>query len=441
MNEIVNLYWLHVIVIGSALAVTVYRHLYNLLAPAPAFCIALTYSFFSDFLVRGYEDSVVAVIPPAQLLAYQLIVLAVYVLTVATALSLRPSPGANISPRYWNNGVAEIRCELVGWGGAILDIVKRLVMTEWDVAEAISQSLGPRGGNSWSSGASLGDGTFILAATLILLPASGVCFGTLLTSPAATFTRRIRAAAGLLLILALLYSYGSRTYFAVPLIYACARYSYASVSLLRRCAVWVALAALIAVVFSMMYQYRSGGINALLERGQPVEVGNIQYHQDDSYYRILYAAYIAETTNESLDASHFFYTIAVNPIPRYFWNDKPALLDDFWLDYKPYYVTMTFLGESIALFGLWAGPIASLFFLFALYRLLTVCYSTVMRRPLGLGVYFIVLFYVSQCLRSMMSLTMSLYFPFAILALSLILKGGRTVRRPLLHGIGSPVAG
>ena len=152
-----------------------------------------------------------------------------------------------------------------------------------------------------------------------------------------------------------------------------------------------------------------------------VDVENVQYHQDDSYYRMLYAAYVSEHTGETLDVGLYLEAIVVNPIPRYFWNSKPALMQDFWRGYKSYYVTLTFLGELFALLGLWPGAIGGLVFLMFTYRLLDRAYSVVVQ-PLGLAVYFIVFFYVNQCMRAIPNVTSSIYFPIGTLALSFLVR-------------------
>ncbi len=414
----VGIYWLHVLIVGLTLGTVGYTHRQNLLAPWPAFCIALTYSFYSDFLVRGYDDDIIGGIPNTDLVKYQLLVLSVYLVGIGTASLQYRTTASRLAPELRDVRTHPGKCEAIAWTLAALDFGKRLFLTEWSFSDTMSQSFGPRGGNPWSSGNALGDGTFIFGLTLILLPASGISFATLLTTRSTTYGCRLRAIIGLTTVSALLFTYGSRTYFAVPILYTCIRYTYSTKSIFRRALAWVGVALLISISFSVIFRYRSNGLRSYIETGQDVDLVTPVYHQDDSYYRILYAAYVAEYSGTRLNAPLFIETVAVNPIPRYIWSSKPALLDDFWGDYKPYFVAITFFGELICLGGIWVALIAGSAFLTCLFAILNSGYSLI-GRPLGLGIYFTVLLYVYQCMRSMMSITMSIYFPAGIILISI----------------------
>jgi len=418
-------YWLHVMVVAAVVVFVIHRYLHNMLSPVPAFCTVLTYMFYSDFLVRGYDDELIAQIPPVVIIRYQSIVLLVYLIGIAFALSTPPRLAEFKSLFNSDRLIDWRRCEMAGWGVVFADVLKRLYTTDWSVATALSQSIGARGVNSWSSGGALGNETFIFSVTLFLLPAGGLCFGTLLTGGNRSTRQRIRSLVGFALIEALLFTYGSRTYFAVPLLYYAIRYSFSRVGLAKKLATWFVLALLVAVTFSVLLRYRSAGIDDVLKSGKELDVRTVQYHQDDSYYRILYAAYVSDQSTQHPDAGTFFTVIALNPVPRIVWRNKPALFDEYWMGYKDYYVTITFVGELIALFGVWPGALCSLVAVVVIQKMV-VRFFGLINRPFGFAIYFISLLYCQQCVRSLMAFTMSMYPLVGVIGFSLIL----TRRRP-----------
>src|SRR5262249_33902240 len=96
-----------------------------------------------------------------------------------------------------------------------------------------------------------------------------------------------------------------------------------------------------AVVLSLMVHFCAIGFSAEAVAQVDRELGLI-YHQDDSYYRALYAFSYAERGLGSWDPFFFVYAILANPVPRYFWLDKPMLDEQFYGGYKLHWVTNLF---------------------------------------------------------------------------------------------------
>jgi hypothetical protein len=124
---------------------------------------------------------------------------------------------------------------------------------------------------------------------------------------------------------------------------------------------------------------------------------------------------VAMTTPERWSAIEFFYTVAVNPIPRFFWPGKPILLADFWGNYKAEWITISFLGELVAMFGVILGLVLSIVAALLVYFMLRRA-STLISAPCGVIVYFSFVLYGYMILRSLFNITGFMYLPFFSLA-------------------------
>ena len=126
--------------------------------------------------------------------------------------------------------------------------------------------------------------------------------------------------------------------------------------------------------------------------------------------------HISESGEESWDPAYFFYTIAVNPIPRFLWNDKPKLQSDYYGKYKWEWVTIGFIGEFVAMFGIYLGVLVS--GIYAIFASLAVrVISQLLFKQAGFFLYLILILYIFMLFRSIMNITMFIYMPlFALMA-------------------------
>jgi len=179
----------------------------------------------------------------------------------------------------------------------------------------------------------------------------------------------------------------------------------------------VASSLVIVLSFSFLFLYRAEGLSKGLSQDEDKPA--VAYHQDDTYYRTLNAEFLSEHGSRHLNPGLFFYVIAVNPIPRFFWGNKPALLDDYFGEYKRYYFMISFLGELVALFGIAGGTVIAIAFSVFFYHIIEwSARQKFITWPLGIGVYMMLALYAYRCMRSLLNLTVSIYLVIGIIAFS-----------------------
>jgi hypothetical protein len=184
--------------------------------------------------------------------------------------------------------------------------------------------------------------------------------------------------------------------------------------------------ALAAITTSAMYLYRSQGY-LTNSSGEQREM-ELTYHQDDSYYRALFAYEHADRNIEYWDPIFFITTILVNPIPRAIWPDKPIFDEQFYGRYKLYYVTNSFLGEVVAMTGVELSLFVSPLVGFLLYSILFNA-QRLLKYPVGLAAYLIVALYTYMCIRSLPNLTHFMYLPIFSMIMVLLLGRMESRRR------------
>jgi oligosaccharide repeat unit polymerase len=301
----------------------------------------------------------------------------------------------------------------VEWG-------KRLYFSDGSIEAAVLSSFGPRGGAPWISRrnelGNLGDQFAFLDITNIVLPLAGVLFAYILTM---TRVMRSICLGGWLVVLTTLIADGNRT----PVVAVLGMSALFYVLREKRWAWRLAGAAILAIVAaaatSAMYLFRSEGWGQLAEGGG--DSYHIMYHQDDNYRQALLALERSLNTNERWSPLEFAYVIAVNPIPRAMWSEKPALLADYWGNYKNEWTTITFVGELVAMFGFWAGIALSVPIALLAYLVISAS-ARLLERPGGLIVYMLMALYGYMVLRSLLNISQFIYLPAAALAALWILS-------------------
>jgi oligosaccharide repeat unit polymerase len=380
--------------------------------PYVAFVAMMCY-YFSDFLVRGYDDQNLEGIPDRLVATYALLVL--LILTVSGILAYFVKDP--ITERAIRNPVVGLRIDarlrslvfFFGFGILFLELYKRGSTVNWDMSQVWLQSLAARGLRDWDVLAYTGN--FIFALISMMLPLGATAMAYFVVSGTA-FSRTVALPLYAIYIFVLLTD-GSRTPLVISLVTLWVFWVVMRTSFTSRLIATVVAVALIAVSTSLAIQFRANGFI-----GVGIESGNVEliYHQDDNFYRTIGTMYYAENaTEESWDPVEFYYTILVNPIPRAFWPGKPALGEDFFGDFKLWWTTIFYIGEFAAMFGptgaLLVSPVFSLFLYFILYRS-----ARLLSKPFGIGAYALMCFYIYMCMRSMMSLTSFMYMPaFAVL--------------------------
>lgn len=407
-NEL--MYGLHWAVVALMLAIAWLRGR-NLLHPL--FIMAAIFSvMLSDFLVRGYDisgydDAELMEIPIGSVYFYQLSILATFLLTIVLAALIRSERIEAAVAVAWKNAVLPARAlravELVGICIFAAEIVKRLNSVGWDPAEVGQQMLNARGDRAWDQAHF--SGNFVYAIISIIQPFAAFAFAYLIVN--ATGGRRWRALAAYAAVLAVLITDASRTQVVIALAAVVGFLVLRPGNVALKVMSIGFVAALGLSALSLIYLYRSAGFR---EGALPGTEFAITYHQDDSYYRAVFAHHVADRGDPPWDAGYFTYANLTNPIPRALWPDKPILEDTFWGDYKLYFVTILYVGEIVAMAGTAATPVLALMFgLFAysiLYRA-----AVLLAYPLGVAAYVLVALYTYMLIRSSQNLTHFMYLP------------------------------
>lgn len=375
--------------------------------------------FMSDFLVRGYAIETITSIPRSDLIQYQIAVLLVCIaVALGPLVGMAPWREANrtrrslwlVDGRYLNY------LGIFAWCLLALEVLKRLYTTDWSWSEAIIASLAPYGSWPWESAlGNLGDQRFIFALISMLLPLSGLVLAYFVQTKCSW--QRVPWLFGYIAVLALLLADGKRT----PLLFVLGChgvfYLVSAATVMRKVMVLGAVLVASVTLASAMYLFRVGGMGQIISNeGEGYE---IVYQQDDNYYQTLHAINIATTTSERWDPVDFFYATAVSPIPRYFWPNKPALLQDYWGNYKDYWVTISFVGELVAMFGPILGLILAVIVGWVLYILLWRTYALTVEAG-GIIVYLIVALYSYMVMRSLLNITQFMYLPAFAYAIFLV---------------------
>jgi oligosaccharide repeat unit polymerase len=346
---------------------------------------------------------------------YQAIVLficfAIFAGTFVLA-KLYPLPAHRTKRMVVHGSLAPLRARTVIWYTAIawgilgLEVFKRVYTSGWSVTAAIINSLAPRGMTPWGSGGSnLGGDNFIFQIVAIVLPFSGLLLAFLLSRQRG-LVRFVNGFAYLAVLL-LLVSNGSRTPVVATLLGLVLFMIYRPISTMRKVMIVTAVATITALILSAMVLFRSEGYLNAFEKDESYEV---KYHQDNNYFRAVRALEIASTSSERWDPFTFWATTAVNPIPRTFWPGKPALLQDFWGNYKTEWQTISFVGELAAMFGPVAGSFLAVLTGWLVFVFMRVATRT-LRWPGGLIVYMILILYGYMVFRSLMNVVLYLYLP------------------------------
>ena len=237
--------------------------------------------------------------------------------------------------------------------------------------------------------------------------------------------------AGVLFVVAegVLVADGARTSAIIPLA------SIAILGIIRfrsfsiRTALVIIMGLIIAAVTSSMYLFRAIGL------ASSTSSYGVVYHQDDSIYRVWVACSVADQSVVRWDPFYFFYYILSLPIPRAIWASKPLLDQNFYGEFKVWYVTTTFMGEWISMFGVLPGFGISFLFACLVYRGFYFSHR-LLAKPLGVTAYILVALYVYMVLRSMPSLTTFIYAPAAAILMVFFARKsvtGARKRRPSLR--------
>ena len=383
--------------------------------------IIMFFMFFSDFLVRGYEDKNIINIDIERVQSYQTVILitvsAIYLSTYfLLQYFTKPRPKRTINLLSFM--ISEDRnstqlLPLFAWSILGLELVKRLYFSGWSVSLMLAYSFGPRFNRPWASASgAVGDDKFMFALVGILLPLAGLIFGSGMIN-AKKLKSIIASATGYFIILALTIGVGSRTPAVILIILPLIYYLRKTPSRVKQVMAIVLVGCMLTTVTSVIYNTRDHGLLSAEK-----SAGEAVYHQDDSYYRAISTMNMVSQTYERWDLVPFVGASLLNFIPRAVWPEKPTLTQEYWGSFKLDYVTITFIAELAALFGITGGAIVSVlvgivgfFFLLSLYRRIYSSYDLLL--------YILGNVYIYMVFRSLLNITQ---FVYMLLFFSIVLR-------------------
>jgi hypothetical protein len=304
---------------------------------------------------------------------------------------------------------------LLGTTLLLVQILLQVSKCAWSPVLWFHFLVGPRFERPWA-GSYIGGAEYIQSLVGNLFPMAGI-----LMAYAAVFGPGRHRPVFLVLWLVHLFMLvgdGSRTPMVLSLLSWAMFWWISKRGVIRIAGAAAAVAGAVALI-SVMSQFRQEGIVRIAGSGNN---GRIEYRQDDNYFRLVHAILTdRDKAAPRWNAGTFVGAAVVNPVPRYFWPGKPLLEQNFYGDWKLFYVTITFVGECVAMFGetlgLAAAFVAALVFQQVLARLFPV-----VRKPGGLILYLATAFYIYSIMRSITNLGMNMIFFAAVVGFYLILN-------------------
>ena len=374
------------------------------------FCTML-FVLASDFMIRGMDDQNLQGIREGDLTRYQLV-------TLLTLIAIGLSTSIVRKPYEVNTSIAQPEMRVsagTSWllliGSVVVVLFHtgfRLNAVDWSFQTLLDQMLGPRDTRIWDQPGADGARSAVYQLVSGMVPLAATIFAFVVFSRRAGVA--LIAAGFFVLVVFVLITDGSRTQAILPLASLAVFGLLALRSFVAKMTLVLGVVVLIALATSAMILFRANGLE-----GSSSQFA-FTYHQDDNIYRAWAACAYADFSNSRWDLGRFFYYILSNPIPRSLGPDKPVLDENFYGGFKVYWVTISFIGEWVAMFGTWGGFVASFLFGNLLYRGFYFS-QQLLTKPLGLTAYLLIALYVYMVIRGMPNLTTFSYAPLAALLL------------------------
>lgn len=292
---------------------------------------------------------------------------------------------------------------LIGAVTLVVQVLLQLSKSAWSPTLWFRFLIGPRFERPWA-GSYIGGTEYIQSLVGNLFPMSGVLLGY-----ASIFAaRRFRPVFLTLWLfhLFMLVGDGSRTPMVLSLLSWGMFWWISKRGVIRLGGAAASVAGAVALI-SLMSEFRQEGIARIAGQGNG---GKVEYRQDDNYFRLVHVILTdRDRTAPNWSAPTFVGAAVVNPVPRYFWPGKPLLEQNFYGDWKLFYVTITFLGECVAMFGESLGLLTA-FALAVVFQMVLLKLFPVIRKPGGVILYLATAFYLYSIMRSITNLGMNMIF-------------------------------
>lgn len=345
-----------------------------------------------------------------------------------TLLAARQGPSLDFS--RMKGSIVQFRkiAPNIGLFGLVIlgaQFLRQLSASDWSMDAWLGFTFGARFGRPWM-GQYVGGSEFIYTFLGALFPISGVALAF-----AVNFARqwfKLLFFGGLMFLLLMQVGDGARTPMALTVITFAGCWWVSRSGAARYIGATFAVSLFILLV-SLMARFRGEGLSTM---DGMKDLSTIEYHQDDNYFRLLNTMLVAESgQDENWDASTFITAALVNPVPRFLWPAKPLLEQDFYGSWKWSHVTITYIGEWTAMFGISMGLFVSLVFACGVFALLQLAYKR-FRKPGGLILYIGLVFYLYMVCRSIYNIGMFTIFITGVLLIYFYLsKKSASISKPV----------
>lgn len=411
------IYYLHWVICLGILGTNIFLKRPSIFHPHVIFTFIVAVFFFSDFLVRKYDDSNCIILTIDTFNIYQLYLLPLYITGVAFSFYYSKNKEIKISCiSDFNSFAASKRRKILIVALIIFgaDIYKRLLYSDFSVSKAVVNSFLPYGLSPWNSSKHfLGDEKFVFNLVRTALPLAGVFFSILAQESKYLFFRVIYFFCLILVILMLL-GEGSRTPLVGTLFFSGIIYYYKTKSYLKKVFILTVGVLSISFLTSLAHNFRAYGLYDVFIRNKyravEKKTSTITYHQDDNYYQLVRVLNYSDIGVPHWDGLTFFTVIVVNPIPRFFWPGKPFILQDYYGKYKEEYITISYIGEFVAIFGNIIGITLAILVLMGIAIFLNKL-TSLLYKSTGLIIFFIFTLYVYMIFRSFLNVSQFIYLP------------------------------
>ncbi len=393
----------------------------TLLSPGIALVGLIFYVYSFHFLLYGYDHYVYERMPADELLSVQFWITVTVIFAQFLAFAFSGGKRAVLGS-VEDNRFHEILL-FVGFLIFAANMIWRANAVDWDADRFVTELLLSRLSEAWAQQGSLNEGSPIDSLIRVLFPFCGYGFAFAATSRSPITS--VIAHVLFVITLVFLFFQGSRTYFVTPIFGYLAFQYFATRN--RYLFGAISAVAMVAVLYysNIQLNFRSVGFERIEEFGG----AEVNYHMDDNYPRMLYAAWLSWNGEPRVAAYPFISGALLNFIPRAVWPGKPAMSDEYFFPFKDaHYITISMMGELHAA----AHPIVAAAFFCLIVVLMTLVSYRIFRRQdaASMATLLIFLLYSYSVLRSIFNFSAAIYLPLLMMAINWMFLGKGTDPAP-----------
>lgn len=334
----------------------------------------------------------------------------IYVVTLAIACNMSPKRSAQIPLRFRDSPLIASVWGILGGLILVANLSYQLSLSDWSFQKWNEFLTGPRFERPWF-GSYIGGADFFFTAVRNAFPAAGLLLALAAVRAASNY--RVYFLALFTFTIYIYVGNGSRTPVALSLGFLGLTWWVSTRGYVRHVGMGFLCLSCFTLV-AIMSKFRDDGVRQISELG---DLSMSSYSQDDNYFRLVHIFLTSkQDTADNWNFQEFITASVVNPVPRAIWPNKPLLTAEFYGDWKPFYVTVTFIGEGVAMFGALFGALFAIIFASLLYFSLQWVYLKNQIKG-GLVLYGASAFYCYSIMRSIYNIGMNFVFIMTVVML------------------------